>query len=505
MTQEILAFLSVVVLGFLLAWPASASDYYVSPQGNDAGAGTQADPWRTIKRVNKADLEPGDRVLFEGGQTFSGAITLDKEDTGTNEKNVVISSYGTGRAVIDGGKGSGLQADGCNFLKVRDINFVGSGRKNGNSGNGVSIRNCEGPTIVDVEVQGFRLCGIDIGGIRNARVVKVYAHDNGFAGISVGDEKNWSEDVYVGHCVAENNPGDPQNTTNHSGNGIVVGSLRRCLIEYCEAMNNGWDMPREGNGPVGVWAWNADRVTIQFCVSHDNKSPSWDGGGFDLDGGLTNCIVQYNLSFNNQGPGYQLCQYWPAPIWKNNIVRYNISQNDGNKGKNPAFAVSWYELMSDCEVYNNTVYNLEGPAVGFNDGKAPGIRFRNNIFISGTKLISGGAHKGIFEGNHYWLLGGKPFEVDGFKSLEEWSAATGQERSGVTVIGRWGDPRLVRPGEANCTRPDELPNMAEYRLEADSACVGAGIAVENNGGRDFWGNWVPANARPTIGAFEPVR
>jgi hypothetical protein len=267
-------------------------------------------------------------------------------------------------------------------------------------------------------------------------------------------------------------------------------------------MNNGWDMPREGNGPVGIWAWNADRVIIQFCVSHDNKSPSWDGGGFDLDGGVTNSIMQYNLSYNNVGPGYLLCQYYPAPTWKNNIIRYNISQNDGNKGKNPAIGVSWYEGMSDAEIYNNTIFNAEGPAVGFNEGKAPGMRFRNNIFISGTELITGGAQKGIFEGNVYWLLGGKAFIVDGFKSLEEWSATTGQERSGSATIGRWRDPRLIHPGEANCTKPEELARIKEYRLESDSPCIGMGIPIDHNGGRDFWGNWVPAKARPTVGAYQ---
>ena len=98
-------------------------------------------------------------------------------------------------------------------------------------------------------------------------------------------------------------PGDPSNLTNHSGNGIVVGNVSDAIIEYCEASNNGWDMPRKGNGPVGIWAWNADRVTIQFCISHDNKSPGDDGGGFDLDGGVTNSVLQYNLSYNNDGPG----------------------------------------------------------------------------------------------------------------------------------------------------------------------------------------------------------
>jgi hypothetical protein len=473
----------------------------VSPRGDDDKPGTSPEPWRTIDRVNKAALEPGDRLLFEGGTTFSGTITLDEQDSGTAEQNVLVSSYGEGRAVIDGGKGTGLRADCCNHFEVKGINFIGAGRKNGNSGCGIHVTNAEGCTVTEVDVQGFRLCGINAGGVRNARITHVYAHDNGAAGIGVGDSP-WSEDVYIGYCVAENNPGDPLNLDNHSGNGIVVGAVRGCVIEYCEAMNNGWDMPREGNGPVGIWAWNADRVIIQFCISHDNKSPSWDGGGFDLDGGVTNSILQYNLSYNNEGPGYLLCQYYPAPVWKNNIIRYNISQNDGIKKGNGAIAVGWYELMSDAEIYNNTVFSPNSPAVAFGKGKAPGMRFRNNIFVSGTELISGPASNGQFEGNVYWLLDGKPFHVDGYDSLEAWSAATGQERIGEAVAGKWADPRLVRPGLAACTNPSELAQLKEYVLEQDSPCIGAGMLIGNNGGRDFWGNTVPSDANPSVGACE---
>src|SRR5688500_3116605 len=49
-----------------------ATTYYLSPGGNDAFAGTSAAaPWRTIAKVNALDLEPGDQVLFQGGQTFA--------------------------------------------------------------------------------------------------------------------------------------------------------------------------------------------------------------------------------------------------------------------------------------------------------------------------------------------------------------------------------------------------------------------------------------------------
>ena len=493
--------LSVCVFLCSATW---ATDYYVSPKGKDGDPGTSEKPWRTIESVNKKALQPGDRVLFEGGQIFTGNLVLDAQDHGASEQPLVITSYGTGRAVIDAGEGTGLRATGCNFLHVRNLNFLGAGRKGGNTGSGIHVSDSQGLEIDQVDVKGFQIGGVNVGGVRHARITHVYAHHNGSAGINIGETENqWSEDVYIGYCVAEGNAGDPKNLNNHSGNGIVAGIVHGCVIEYCEAMHNGWNMPREGNGPVGIWTWNADRVIIQFCISHDNKSPSWDGGGFDIDGGVTNSILQYNLSYNNVGPGYLLCQYYPAPTWKDNIVRYNISYNDGDKPQNGSICVTWYEGMSDVEIYNNTFIKDYGSVVTFSDTKVPGVRFRNNIFVTGGgSLIRGGAEKATFQGNVYWLLAGKPFEIDGFNSLEAWSNSTAQERVDGKLVGKWCDPLVVMPDRIASMKPEDLKTLKEFHLQTASPCIGAGILIEKSGERDFWGTRLPEKKQPSIGAFE---
>ena len=80
-------------------------------------------------------------------------------------------------------------------------------------------------------------------------------------------------------------------------------------------------MPRIGNGPVGIWADEASNVTIQYCISHpiNTAKGAKDGGGFDFDGGITNSIIQYCLSYENQGAGYGLFQYAGASPWHNNV------------------------------------------------------------------------------------------------------------------------------------------------------------------------------------------
>ncbi len=246
----------------------------------------------------------------------------------------------------------------------------------------------------------------------------MYAHENGFAGLSVGYGQR-SKEVYIGHCVARNNPGDPSNLTNHSGNGIVVGNAENVTIEYCEAANNGWDMPRKGNGPVGIWAWNSDRVIIQFCVSHDNQSPGDDGGGFDLDGGVTNSVLQYNLSYHNDGPGYFLCQYPEAPLFKNNVVRYNISQDDGikNNRRSSIDVFSASSNASDCQVYNNTVYNRHGCGGRLRRLAHAQHRVSQQHLRLLGDVLSGEAKRGRFEGNVYWSADGRGVSFDGHRTL----------------------------------------------------------------------------------------
>ncbi|HCE42210.1 MAG TPA: hypothetical protein DET40_01510 [Lentisphaeria bacterium] len=503
-TMSLAVFLSCLAN---FAGAAAPSTYYVDAKdGNDGNTGTSHDKsWRTIEKINKTEFKPGDKILFAGGQTFKGNLLLTEKSSGAKDNPITISSSGKERATIDAGAGTAITLDKCKFVILKDLKLVGCGRKSGSDGNGVDLRNTESVQIDSMEASGFRLSGVNISGDSNTGMTKVYAHDNGSAGISVcGWDGNISKDVYIGYCTADNNAGDPKNLDNHSGNGIVVGGLVGCLIEFCEASNNGWDMPRTGNGPVGIWGWNCDRLIIQNCISHDNKSPGTDGGGFDLDGGCTNSILQYNLSFNNFGCGYLLCQYPEAPTWKNNIVRYNISFNDGSRNMQSGIGL-WEggKDISDALVYNNVIVNPKHAVFSCNDIK--GIVYKNNIFISGEDILKGPLKKSRFENNLYWSSTGKgAICSDGktsYKTLEEWIKATGQETVNGRTVGIFADPKLRLPENANLlpTDPAKLAEMLFFRTGPDSKSIGAAMKIDKNGGKDFSGKEIKGR---NIGAFE---
>ncbi|MCB0757938.1 MAG: hypothetical protein KDC01_05735, partial [Flavobacteriales bacterium] len=75
---------------------AHATNYYVSPSGNDGNNGTsQATAWKTIARVNQAyTFLPGDKILFERGGVFRGELNL--ATSGSQSQPVTVGAYGTG-------------------------------------------------------------------------------------------------------------------------------------------------------------------------------------------------------------------------------------------------------------------------------------------------------------------------------------------------------------------------------------------------------------------------
>ena len=150
--------------------------------------------------------------------------------------------------------------------------------------------------------------------------------------------------------------------------------------------------------PVGIWAWDSRNIIIQYNESFNNKTGATkDGGGFDLDGGMVNSIMQYNYSHDNDGPGYLLAQFSYAREHKENIVRYNISENDCRINRYGIIHI-WGDI-EDAFIYNNTIFH-SGPdtshayAVAFRynedqrilDNFASKISLLNNIFYTSGKL-----------------------------------------------------------------------------------------------------------------------
>jgi hypothetical protein len=370
-----------------------------------AGCGItyRIDDDRVLAAVNGIVLRPGDRLALRGGMRFQRPLTLGVEDRGSRWRPIVIESDGAIPAVIDGGPGSAIILDGVSHLLVRNVHVIGAGRRDGNlQGVGVLIRDSSHIRIDRVTASGFQRAGVEIMASNDIRLTRIEARDNGYAGICSSGGR--SRNIHIGRCRAINNPGDPTILDNHSGSGIVLMNIERALIEHCEAAENGWDMPRTGNGPVGIWCAFADRVVIQHCVSHHNKSPGLDGGGFDFDGAVTNSVMRYNRSHDNSGYGYLLYEFGSGLTWGNNIIHHCVSENDGEGGIGIGVSENAPPgtTLGRCNIHHNTVRTTPGkPAVHFFEGDAgEEVRITGNLFITDGPAILG-PHRAILRHNRH--------------------------------------------------------------------------------------------------------
>ena len=424
--------------------PAWGTDYYFSSSGDDRDTGTAPDhAWESLSQVNSLELNPGDRIFLEGGSRFTGPLTFEN-DRGSEDNPIVVTSYGESRATIEAGAGPGLVSHNTAGLIVFQIEVVGDGRDN-NTGDGIIFYNDLADDVKlalvhleDVEVSGFGKNGIGIGGwnggsgFRNIKIINTVIHDNGMNGvITFAQQPHVHEQVYVGHVRSYRNSGLSEPMPN-SGSGIVLGDVKYGIIEQSVAHDNGW----LGDGGVGIWTYDSSHVIIQYNESFSNRTAGpTDGGGFDLDGGVTDSLMQHNYSHDNDGAGYLLCQYPNASHWSNNTVRYNVSVSDGRKNGYAGIHV-WNggSGLAGAEIHTNLV--VMAP---FAPGIAGALYFASetrrfivyhNFFVTvdGTRLMvvaPGQADLHLIR-NQCWFAGSNAI------AREDWKNGTLVSLSGTT-------------------------------------------------------------------------
>ncbi len=517
------------ILAFLICRAGGgATTYYVSNTGSDTNPGTSVStPWRSIQKVNANDFHPGDAIRFFGGQSFVGTLQFGAPDSGTATSPVTISSYGTGHATINGGKDSGFFAYNCSGLLVSNLNFVGNGPTvNTNDGvlffsDLINVPLLPAIIISAVEVSGFGGQGISLGAINsgtgysNVTIIGCSVHNNLQGGILTYAQNPYThKNVYVGYCQAYNNFGDPAASGN-TGNGIVLGNINGGTIEYCVAHDNGKNNFAPGEGPVGIWCYDSQSVALQFNESHHNHTSTFDGGGLDLDINTKNSVVQFNYSHDNDGAGYLLCCDGNN---SNNVVRYNISQNDARK--NGYSSIRTYGAIRNASIFNNTVFisNISPTpsAIALTAGTL-NVRVQNNIFqTSGGAVlasIASGQSGFAMQGNDYWPSASSFVITDSgttYPNLTSWRGSTGREKLNGTNTGFNVDPRLLNAG-AGGTFNDAtlLPTLTAYRLQTNSPMLDTGLNLPmlgvDAGTRDFYGTSVAQGIGFDIGASETKR
>jgi len=451
----------------LLLPAAGAATYFVdSENGDDARPGTSVEQaWKSLERVNTHVFQPGDQLLFKAGSRFTGQLRLQGSGRLEGDKPlpITIGKYGDGPKPSIDGEGRFLDAlllRNVEFWEVSDLELTNLGTNREPWRTGVRI-------VTD----GF-------GKMRHIHLRNLFVHDvNGDllkeregCGVyfeSRGGNQSHFDDLLIENChvVRTDRNGICQRGGRTRSLRVVIRGGRMRCDDYA----------------AGIWPFDSDDTVVQFNEVSGMKGTK-DGQGFDSDYLCRRSVFQYNYSHDNEGGFFLICA--PGRSYnEDTVIRYNISQNDGLNSAR-VFHISG---AKKTKIYNNTIYvglKQDLPLLLFNDwdgGSARDTYFYNNIFYVDGRVTYdfGKSQNTVFENNVFYGSHDKP----------------PTDATGIT-----NRPMLLKPGSGR----DGFDSLTGYRFRDARACL-PGRLVPDNGGRDFFGNPVPVDQSPCVGAVQLVR
>jgi hypothetical protein len=485
-------------------------------------------------------MQPGDTALLKGGDTIAGPLVCVGGISATHK--TLYSSYGTGKALVSGGAGDGVRILDKSHVTVDNIEIVGAS-KTTNTGHGIdaavtaatrradiTISNCKvhgfGKNGINVEGRSgsYGFDGVTISGNEVYDCTENWTPGTGSAGIMISSVPGYGMKTHatthtavrVSNCEVHDCNGKAGDSVNWTGSGIFVGQSGDWEIADSYAHDCGANSTSP-SGPVAIWG--ADAINGGIRRNHAYRmhtgAGTTDGGGFDLDGGCQNCVVEYNYSEECDGAGYLLYSYDDATLlpFINNTVRFNVSRQDG-KVSNTKQAIVIGNDHNDAlgfkniRVYNNTVVISGATTVGLKTQGAyisqlTGF-FANNVVRAVTTGILCDvlpAAGFVIESNGWYSSGTVSMKYSGsnYTTAALWQAASGKEIRYSAQQFMDLDPKLSNVSGTLAS---------DMALASNSPAFGAGMDIflefgVDIGTRDYAGNALRSSKKYfDLGAFE---
>ena len=422
----------------------NGTTYYVdSVSGNDANSGTsESYAWRTLNKVNQVVFKPGDQILFKSGCTFVGQLM--PQGSGSKEEGVIhIDKYGGDTLPVINAKGT-LENSGAvvrlinqEYWEISNLKLTSPSNGTEGARIGVLVIGKEYGTIDHVYVTN---CVIDnvISDISKSAAAnkgqsggELWYGTNAGGGVVFHVESGGEEiptafndilvdnntiyklgrsgtgvlingayrNIYQQGYYFENDQPDwfpitnvliSNNDISYTTNAILLHGCDGSVGNGVVVENNLVYHPDQYDSNAAVWFSCSNELLIQYneVYALDNGGSN-DCGAFDYDGGVTNCIMQYNYTHHNRGEAVMVCNVHWSSSWlstntTDNIFRYNISEND-LWGANSGHGRLWVQKGSkNSWFYNNLVYVAEGMP-GNNISISPEsieTHMYNNLFIN---------------------------------------------------------------------------------------------------------------------------
>lgn len=527
--------------------------YYISAAGSDSANGaTTGTPWQTSSQIAAWGWVRGATYYFNGGDTFTGALTIADGVTGALSADLItLTSYGTGRAALTVSSPNStpvFQSTNCGGIKFDNLIVLGAGDRpstttqflihhnmtsaaGGTTLENFTVTNCELYNGKRAIQQRTEVAGASPK-LNHVTYTDNEIHNCWDRAICVGmiNDITSVDYTWVQNLVISRNEiydiDDPAGGVNQCF-GIVYSYADAALVQY----NLLHDFGAVSTGAsAGIFPFGSARNSmISNNEVYNMFRVSGDGVGINLDSGCSGCVVEYNYVHDCDGAGLTCFAYLagtkPAAVaaWNNNTFRYNVVQ-DCAKDHMGSFWVLG-DALSNCYVYNNTFVQTESvagtamagyDATGYAATAISGFRFYNNIFYAASNSVkfvnmpaaSGSAANTYFSNNTFFPFTGAS-QVAWFGST--YSTLAAWDTAAATVSGNLSsDPALVAPtteviyndptliaGFGNVTPTSAASPVVDAGLDLTSAPYSyTGIS------RDYAGNSPLYGAGYDIGAIE---
>lgn len=495
-----------------------ATFYVDSENGDDSADGmTPETAWKTLTKVNETQLIGGDRILLKAGSVFEDQA-LSIKSGGTAENPIIIDMYDGDVVGTEAGERPRIKGNGKNSFEYQG-NQISYGLHIKNASH-VQVNNVEISNQGDTRKLSVGLCveAAGCGVMQGVHINNVYIHDvngtyeektlpNGGLYYVVSDHSNNTrfDDIQVVNNIVKrvSRTGISIGTTSASsfwdghgglipqevldayahtnvlirnnyveeagGDAIVPMFSIKPVIEYNISNGASQNTKHTSMYNAGIWPWRCEDAVFQYNECYGTIL-NGDGQAYDCDWSR-GTIYQYNYSHDNEGGFILICQSEVL----DSIVRYNISQND----QRCLFLTS---NTHNADVYNNTFYIGEGLDTEVVEDVGGVATLKNNIFYNlGTSTTTTWGRNFSYENNLYY----------GYDSTPEDSRK---------IIA---DPMFTDPGTGGTgvLGDSAIDTLGGYRLQEDSPAIDAGLEIENNGGRDYFGTPL-TDGKTDIGAAE---
>ncbi|MBA2938903.1 InlB B-repeat-containing protein [Paenibacillus sp. CGMCC 1.16610] len=514
--------------------------FYVDySNGQDTNDGTTPETaWKTLDKVNATQFGPGNKILFKSGEIWFGQLW--PKGSGAEGSPIIIDKYGEGdkpKIDAEGLIQSAVKLDNQEYWEINNlavtnwrttkttvpltttttfdvtgylagIRVTASGREGAYKH--IVIRDCyihdinglrefgpndtTGGTVAGAYSNPPALGGYDSSWFKGTGGISIATVDTRpsytgtqppktyFDGITI--ENNTIERVSeTGIRIAQASTLAAYSNANQTAvvpnrnivmrNNMLMGGLEYSdfgqLISPAFAPVSEYNIAHDWR-TSGLEVTNTTDGIYQFNeiynINHWSTTRTADDTAFDADLNSSNVIFQYNYA-HDSGSAFLICDLQGNKTsYKPIIYRYNIAQNITNR-----LIYGGYGGL----VYNNTFYSPNNDTRVQPDNNTV---VSNNIFYV-KSLANGG---GTYKNNLYYLT--DPLAADA-----------------SAVVG---NPQFVDPGKGETgTVPGQpkIDTLVGYKLKNTSPAIDTGIPIVNNGGRDFFGNPLYADA-PDIGAHE---